>query len=187
MRRRDFVKASAALALAGIPLADLFAAGAADLKVLGKPQPFDYAWLKGRRALAAGPYRLQSAIPNEVKAWIGISAGHHLPARPRYGPRTVCFQLKFLHLGLFFKSPVRMFEWSTARPGNWPMIPRCSTTAERAGRSALPRDLGFAGFKLLSHTDPVRHRRVSRASYFRAVGGRCSTASRPAVWPSTAG
>ena len=36
----------------------------------------------------------------------------------------------------------------------------------------LPRDLGFAGFKLLFHTDPQRDiAAFLGASYFRAVGG----------------
>ena len=70
MQRRDFLKASAALAAAGFPAQSLFAAAAATspLQFLGKPQAFDTAWLKGyARQLAAQPYRApENHIPDEV-------------------------------------------------------------------------------------------------------------------------
>ena len=51
--RRDFLKASAALGLAALPMPSRGAAAHAPLKTLGEPRPFDYAWLKGQaRALA---------------------------------------------------------------------------------------------------------------------------------------
>jgi len=177
MRRRDFVKASAALALAGVPLADLFAAGSTDLKFLGKPQPFDYAWLKGQaRALAAAPYRPPvSHIPNEVKGldWdqhqaITYRADHALWAKDR-----LRFQVKFFHLGLFFKSPVRMFEVVDGQGRELAYDPAMFDYGKNGlDSAALPQDLGFAGFRLISHTDPVRDIvAFLGASYFRAVGG----------------
>src|SRR5215510_2040509 len=72
MRRRDLLKASATLAAAGFPLTRLLAAdpaSAAQPKILGQAQPFDYAWLKGQaRALAAAAYGATNhPIPDEVK------------------------------------------------------------------------------------------------------------------------
>jgi glucan biosynthesis protein len=70
MQRRDFLKASAALAAAGFPTQSLLAAAAAPspLPFLGQAQPFDYARLKGRaRALAAHAYHApERTIPDQV-------------------------------------------------------------------------------------------------------------------------
>src|SRR5215831_20320140 len=72
MQRRDFLRALAALTVAGLRFPGLFAAEPATtaLSPLGKPQAFDYAWLKGQaRALANGTYHPPvSHIPDEVKA-----------------------------------------------------------------------------------------------------------------------
>ena len=63
MQRRDFLKASAALAAAGFPATPLLAAAVTatatgKLKHLGAAQAFDYAWLKGQaRAQAGHPYQ----------------------------------------------------------------------------------------------------------------------------------
>jgi hypothetical protein len=82
MHRRDLLKASAALALAGIYLprpANAATPAAADnpsrLKTLGQPQPFDYAWLKGRaRTMAQQAYKVQSG---DLPAKVAV-----LPPRP---------------------------------------------------------------------------------------------------------
>ena len=115
MQRRDFLRAFAALIAAGLPLPGRSAAGpATTLSPLGKPQVFDYAWLKGQaRALANGVYQPPvSHIPDAVKAldWdqyqaIRYRADHALWAKDR-----LRFQVKFFHLGLYYQSPVRMYE-----------------------------------------------------------------------------
>ena len=56
MQRRDLLKAAVALAAAGVPGPRLWAGALdADLEALGKPQAFDYAWLKGQRAHSRMP------------------------------------------------------------------------------------------------------------------------------------
>src|SRR5450830_1053184 len=118
MHRRDLLKASAALALAGIYLPRPAAAATPDtpsrLKTLGQAQPFDYAWLKGRaRSLAQEAYKPQSGtLPAKVGAldWdqyqaIGYREDHALWAKD-----ALRFQVKFFHLGLFFKQAVQIHE-----------------------------------------------------------------------------
>jgi glucans biosynthesis protein len=177
MRRRELLKASAALALAGFPVKELFAAGAVDLKTLGKPEPFDYAWLKGQaRTLASSAYRAPAShIPDKVRDldWdqhqaITYKADHSLWAKER-----LRFQAKFFHLGLFFKSPVRMFEVVDGKARELAYDPAMFDYGKSGlDGSSLPQNLGFAGFRLLSHTDPVRDIvAFLGASYFRAVGG----------------
>ena len=71
MRRRDFARTAAALAALGLPAAAVFAADKASLlKKLGSPQPFDYAWLKGRARTLAGRAFQKSTfkVPDEVSA-----------------------------------------------------------------------------------------------------------------------
>jgi glucans biosynthesis protein len=71
MQRRAFLRACAALTVAGLPLANLCttAPATAALNPLGPPRAFDYAWLKGQaRALAAGVYQPPvSHLPEAVK------------------------------------------------------------------------------------------------------------------------
>src|SRR5688572_25633985 len=85
MQRRDWLKAAAALAAAGVPLsralpaAGMGSAPSSGRKALGKPQPFDYAWLKGRaRTLAGAEYQAPSASslhPDVAKLdWDGYQA-----------------------------------------------------------------------------------------------------------------
>jgi periplasmic glucans biosynthesis protein len=58
MQRRAWLKAAAALAVAGVPLSRALPAAGMGTKPLGQAQPFDYAWLKGQaRALAGAEYR----------------------------------------------------------------------------------------------------------------------------------
>jgi len=178
MLRRDFLKASAALAAAGFPASSLLAAATApaQLKFLGQPQAFDYAWLKGHaKQLASQPYQLPvNHIPPEVKAldWdqyqaIGYRDGHAL-----WGGDKLRFQVKFFHLGLFFKSPVQIYELKNGQAQELAYDPAMFNYG-KSGLKAdhMPKDLGFAGFRVNFHTDLERDiTAFLGASYFRAVG-----------------
>jgi len=178
MQRRDFLKASAALAAAGFPAQSLFAAAAAPspLKFLGKAQAFDYAWLKGHaRQLGSQPYRApENHIPEEVGKldWDQYQAIHYRADHALWANDQLRFQAKFFHLGLFFKSPVKIFELKDGQAQELAYDPAMFDY----GKSGLhgdkmPKDLGFAGFRVNFHTDLERD--ISAflgASYFRAVG-----------------
>src|SRR5215510_9811339 len=117
MKRRDFLRAVAALTAVGFPLRGLLAAGPAATTTLSpveQSQAFDYAWLKGQaRALANAAYQPPvNHIPEAVKAlnWdqymsIKYRADHALWAQD--GRR---FQVRFFHLGPYYQSPVKMYE-----------------------------------------------------------------------------
>jgi periplasmic glucans biosynthesis protein len=177
MKRRDMLRSLVALATVGLPGQSLLAAaGAQPMKFVGDALPFDYAWLKGHaRHLASTAYRTVVAkLPSEVEKlnWdqyqsIQYSADHALWANERSR-----FEARFFHLGLSFKTPVEIYELvdGTAReiaydPGMF-----------NYGKSGLhgdklPKDLGFAGFRLNFHTDLTRDvAAFLGASYFRAVG-----------------
>jgi glucans biosynthesis protein len=178
MKRRDLLKASAALAAAGFPSAPLFAAGAASkLKHLGAAQAFDYAWLKGQaRALAGKAYQLPpSHIPEEVTKldWDRYQAIQYRDDHALWGADKLQFQAKFFHLGLFFKSPVQIYEVSGGQAQEIAYDPAMFDYGKSGLQNAdLPKDLGFAGFRINFHTDLKRDvAAFLGASYFRAVGG----------------
>src|SRR5262245_8788147 len=180
MKRRDFLGAVAALTVVGFPLRGLFAAAPAPtttLSPVGQSQAFDYAWLKGQaRVLANAAYQPSvNQIPDAVKAlnWdqyisIKYRADHALWSRD--GRR---FQVQFFHLGLYYQSPVKMYEVVDGRAQELAYDPAMFDYG-RSGLqdSNLPEDLGFAGFRMFFHTDLTRDIvAFLGASYFRAVGG----------------
>ena len=178
LHRRDWLKAMATLAAAAFARPAGAAAAEEELKHLGKPQPFDYARLKGRaRALAAAPYRRAAGtVPDAVKR-LGYDQYQAIEYRRDHGlwaNRDATFEARFFHLGLFFHDPVRLYELADGQAFEMAYDPAMFRYGAKSGLNpvALPADLGFAGFRLIYHTD--RERDVAAflgASYFRAVGG----------------
>jgi glucans biosynthesis protein len=180
MHRRAWLKAAALLAAAGIPLARSLTAFAAP-RTIGEARPFDYAWLKGRaRALAAAPYEAPGTkLPAEVAK---LDWDHYQAIRNRDGRDlwadggaggSARFRANFFHLGLFFTAPVKLHEVSDGRAREIAYDPTLFDYGKSSLAGArLPQDLGFAGFRLLYHTDFTRDvAAFLGASYFRAVGG----------------
>ena len=181
MQRRQFLSHSgktltAAGLAAGLPWLSTVAQ-AAGLKPVGAAQPFDYAMLKGRaRDLAAKPYQARStSLPAGIA---NLDWDQHQGIRFRddhalWADDKLRFVAKFFHLGLFFKSPVRMYEVSGGQATELAYDPAMFDYGKSGvDGTKLPADLGFAGFRLNYHTDPVRDvAAFLGASYFRAVGG----------------
>jgi glucans biosynthesis protein len=175
MKRRDLLggmAASAAIQAFFSPSAQ-----AAVLRSIGQPQPFDFAALKGRaRALAAAPYKAPSqTLPPALEAldWDRHQAIRYRADHTLWGEDKLRFRAQFFHLGLFFKSPVKLHELVDGQARELAY----DTALFDYGKSGvegskLPADLGFAGFRLNFHTDPERDVcAFLGASYFRAVGG----------------
>jgi glucans biosynthesis protein len=179
MHRRDLLKSAGALALAGVPpFAALVPALAADpgLRHLGKPQPFDYAWLKGHaRSLASKAYRETAhAVPPEVEKldWDQYQAIRYRPDHALWAKEKARFQVRFFHLGLFFKKPVQMFDVAGGVAQEFAYDPAMFNYGKSGlDGKHLPQDLGFAGFQVFFHNDLTRDvAAFLGASYFRAVG-----------------
>lgn len=180
MQRRDFLKnAAAAFAAMGLPGMPMLgqAAPAVGLRRLGKPQPFDYAWLKGHaRAMADAPYQSHKRVlpaPVEALTWdqyqsIRYRQDHALWAADQ-GPK---FQAKFFHLGLYFKTPVHMFDLVDGQAQELAYDSAAFDYGSSGLKGAhLPKELGFAGFRLNTKQDTERDfAAFLGASYFRAVG-----------------
>lgn len=178
MHRRDFLRSAVALAAAGFHSSPLFAAASAPrpLKYVGQPQAFDYAWLKGHaRQLAAAPYKPPSEkLPQEVEKldWDQYQAIQYRSDHALWASEPSLFQAKFFHLGLFFKTPVHIHELANGQAREIAYDPAMFDYGKSGLHPRkLPKDLGFAGFRLNFHTDLTRDvTAFLGASYFRAVG-----------------
>lgn len=177
MQRREVLKKIiAAFSAAGLPLEAVFAAAALPT-VPGKTEPFDYARLKGRaRALAQSPYVASAeSIPEAVARldWDQYQAIRYRDDHALWANEARRFQVKFFHLGLFFKTPVHIHVVTDGQAREV-AYDAAMFDYGKSGlqREHFPADLGFAGFRVHFHADLNRDIAVFLgASYFRAVGG----------------
>jgi glucans biosynthesis protein len=154
-----------------------FAENASVLKRRGSRQSFSYSVLKAAaRTLANAPYQtppeqLPPALANLT--WDRWEAIRFRDEYALWATEGLRFQVKFLHLGLAVKTPVRVFtiEAGLAQEIAYgPALFDFSKSGIDAGK--LPATLGFAGFRLCFHPDWVRDVAVfQNHSYFRAVDG----------------
>ena len=105
MQRRDFLKSAIAIAAAGLPAQELFAAPQTPAG-----QPFDYAWLKGyARTLATAPYVPPSRdIPDSLAklTYDQYQSIRFKPERSLWADKGLNFQMQFFHLGRSFRERV---------------------------------------------------------------------------------
>ena len=183
MSRRKFLRAGVAAMSMAVPYSRAFAAAAATaakpnvLKQRGPAQSFDYAWLKGlARNLADSPYK---APPNELPPAIAkLDWDHWQSIRFRdehsvWAGDALRFRIQFAHLGFTSTKPVRMYLVQDGQSQEIAFDPAMYDYS-RAGVAGnqLPASMGFAGFRILFHTDWTRDVAAFQgASYFRAVDG----------------
>src|SRR5262249_27963842 len=140
-------------------------------------QPFDYAWLKGKaRRLAQKPFAPPPrSLPESLAAldWDKYQAIRYRPEHVFWAKQTSNFRVEFFHRCLNFVEPVRMYEVVNGVSEEIRYNPAWFDLSKSGVNGAgLPRDLGFAGFRLQFHTDWKRDvAAFLGASYFRAVGG----------------
>jgi glucans biosynthesis protein len=166
--RRTLLKSAALLALAS-------KASAAPLQA--SPQRFDFAWLKGQaRWRAQNPYRpLKNVLPNVLAEldWDRYQSIRFRPERGLWAGSNVRFQVRFFHPGRTFNTAIQMYEvvGAQAQPIGYN---RDMFDFRESGINpkSLPKDLGWAGFRIHFHTDWDNDiAAFLGASYFRAVGG----------------
>jgi periplasmic glucans biosynthesis protein len=169
MNRRDLLKGSAAFA--AIPLL----ARAAPASALG--QPFNYAWLKGHaRALASRAYDPNGQTPAPAVLtslnWDQYQSIHFRPERALWNQDKLPFRIQFFHLGLNFGKAVRIHEVIDGQTREIVYDPAMFDLSQLKNIGTLPKNLGFAGFRIFFQPDFVRDiAAFLGASYFRAVGG----------------
>ena len=177
MKRRALLKASAASGLLHWSSSLWAQSLAKELRHLGEPTPFDFAYLKGRaRTMAERPYQAPDrTVPTEIKAlnWDQFQAIRYRDDHALWKAEGLPFQIKFFHLGLYFDSPVRIYELQDGNAQELAYDPELFDYGKSGLHGEhLPKTLGFAGFRVNFHSDLTRDvTAFLGASYFRAVGG----------------
>ena len=168
MNRREVLKASGfAIAAASLLRGEAAAA---------EPARFDYAALKGEaRALASKPYAAPAkTVPPPVAhmKWDAFQSIRFREDRALWAGDGLKFRVQFFHLGMQFRKPVRMHEVAGGVAREIAYDPALFDLSKTGlDPATLPRDLGFAGFRV--NFAPDFERDVAAflgASYFRAVG-----------------
>ncbi|WP_372927722.1 glucan biosynthesis protein [Marinobacter sp.] len=176
MDRRTLIKTFIALAgVQALPLSALLTSRQAQADTVGGPQPFSYGWLKSRaRSLAGEPWQSgEGDLPGSLKdlSWDDYKAIRFRPAEALWRNDDNPFQIQLFHLGLYFKSPVRIHEVEDGQARELAYDPGYFRYDGEQPLGTLPRDLGYAGFRVHFHTDYKRDLAAFLgASYFRAVG-----------------
>jgi periplasmic glucans biosynthesis protein len=181
MDRREMMRRAVLALGAGLPVgASVEAAWAASqpgLRRLGKPEPFDYAKLKGTaRQLGNAPYKPRpDALPPAIAAlnwdrWQSIRFRNEASV---WAADQLRFQVRFFHLGFTIRKPVRMYVVENGQVQEL-AFDRGMFDYSRSGLlpSDVPENLGFAGFRVNYHTDwQTDMAAFQGASYFRAIDG----------------
>lgn len=180
MERRDFLKTLSVLGGALLPMAPGMVRAMADPEVskeaTGQAHPFNYAWLKGQaRHLAGQTYqspKIKLPAPVRDLSWDQYQSIQYRPDKSVWADdEDAHFRLQFFHLGLHYKTPVKMFEVANGKARE--IVYRTDLfNFDNSGVNPdkLPKGLGFAGFRVLQSKD--WHRDICAflgASYFRAV------------------
>lgn len=93
----------------------------------------------------------------EALDWDAYQSIRFRPDHALWRSDKLRFQAQFFHLGLFFKSPVRIYELADGQAQELAYVPEMFDQGQSGLAAArLPRDLGFAGFRLNFHTDLQR-------------------------------
>lgn len=178
--RRQFLQGTAAALSVATPLSWLGGSEGADARAASPAaarQPFDYARLKGMaRSLAGTAYQPPSErLPEPIERldWDHWQAIRFRDERSLWAGDGLRFQVRFFHLGFKIRKPVRMYAVDNGSAQEIiydPGLFDYSGSGLRGGEIPSTNKLGFAGFRLLFHTDWVRDFAAFQgASYFRAV------------------
>ena len=175
MTRRVFLKLAFVLAAFGRRSAPFLRTTVAHAQPASGTQPFDYAWLKGHaRALAGQPYQShRGELPASLQQinWDDYQAIRFNAAKALWSDRATRFQVQLFHLGLFFQTPVRIYEVIGGAAHELAYDPHFFTYTGKTPLGRLPADLGYAGFRVHFQTNFQRDIvAFLGASYFRAVG-----------------
>ncbi len=139
---------------------------------LGPAEPFTFDTLIGRaRALADKPYEAPEVRAADTLEKIDYDA--HWKIRFKASETlaiTPDAPVQFFHPGRYFKEPVKIYEVEGAKAREVLYSPDAFEMPDDSPARALPRDIGFAGFRIMRpdlKTDWISY---LGASYFRTDG-----------------
>ena len=180
MLRRRFLQTGAALTAAALTCPDVLVAETvrpASLKRLGATSAFDFARLKAlARSLANAAYQAPPAeLPPPIAkmTWDQWQSIRFRDDHSLWLGEALRFRVQLFHLGFTTKKPVKIYNVENGQAQELSFDPALFDYSRSGveGRK-LPPTLGFAGFRLLFHTDWKRDIVAFQgASYFRAVDG----------------
>lgn len=173
--RRRFLTGSAALlmgASAGWPGRAL--AGKAEYLPLGPAAAYDFeAVLKTAQTLAAKPY-VAPEIPHKAliqtldfEAYQGIKFNPAMTLWPEAGSP---FSVRLFHLGQYFERPVILHVVENGAAREIRYSPETFEYRDPKLAARMPKDLGYAGFRLMEPNGRGDWLSFLGASYFRAAG-----------------
>ncbi|WP_048308372.1 glucan biosynthesis protein [Halomonas sp. PR-M31] len=176
MNRRDFLKAASVISSGFLPVSTVFAAINGPTESIGPKKSFDYAWLKGlaKHLSQEDASPLESGLPKQLQdmSWDDYQAITFKPDHALWADEERSnVRAQLFHLGLYFKKPVRLYEIVDGQAKEIAYDPTMFDYGESdIDAGALPKDLGFAGFRLHHESDWKRDvASFLGASYFRAV------------------
>jgi len=171
--RREILAAGAALALtaaAGVPA--LAEDAAAPVLRYGTPEAFTFEGLAAiARDLAEKPFVPTPVRYGEQLEAIDYDAFQKISFRPEasvFGDGIYPIQL--FHLGRYFKQPVRMYRVASGECREILFDPELFTYGDSPALKNLPRDLGFAGFRVMGRKGGNDWLAFLGAAYFRSSG-----------------
>lgn len=141
---------------------------------LGAPRRFSFEWLKGEAKRLAGlpfadpPPRAADILDRldyDDHNTIRFNADHALWPDGG-GP----FPVQFFHLGKWFKSPVKIHVVEAGEAREILYSPDFFSFTRRRWDEMLPRDLGFAGFRVMAPGSKPDWLAFLGAAYFRSAG-----------------
>ncbi len=167
------IAATAALGGAGGALADT------PLR-LGAPAPFSFEWLKAQaKRIAEAPYAAPPLPSPATVAKIDYEAWGKIgfdPNRALFAEGPERFPVTFFHIGKFFPKPVAIYAVTGGEAREVVFDRGYFTMPADSPARQLPRDAGFAGFRVQEARDGRLDWRKNDwvaflgASYFRAIG-----------------
>jgi len=176
MDRRELIKALAAFAGAqALPLSALALNPSESTDTLGSAHAFSYGWLKDHaRDLAKKPWKSREGeLPESLGklTWDDYQSIRFRPEESLWADSDRAFRIQLFHLGLYFKSPVRIYEVDNGQARELAYDQDSFEYEGEQPLGQLPKDLGYAGFRVHFHNDFERDLAAFLgASYFRAVG-----------------
>lgn len=176
LSRRSLLALAAALPFVK-PLAAAAAGDAATPPAVefANPYPFDFQRLKARaKVLASRPYDPPRVRVPEILDRLGYLAHRDIAHKPELsvwsdggGP----FPVRLYHLGRHYQLPVNVHVVEDGQAREVLYSPGLFAFGERAAfASALPANLGFAGFRVMSRGGGADWLSFLGATYFRSAG-----------------
>ncbi len=174
LSRRDFLSAALIGAAAAVQPFEAMAAEVPDGIALGKASPCSPDILTGMaQSLAAKPYEPTPVRGGELLDKLDFDQYQDIKFKDEdtlYPDAK--FPVRLFHLGRFFKQPVKLSVVADGaareliyNPDIFSFGPKAKAVAEK-----LPKDIGFAGFRLLQKGVVGDWLAFLGASYFRAAG-----------------